>query len=805
MRRISLALLLTLSALVCPFGAMAQGSITVSDTVAGLGTTIQLSALPPSTTVDVHAVSEAGEDTLIPTTTNAQGNAIVSIPEKLTTEAGTYRVFAVLGQQKITEDAIFEVLRDRIDRGGSRITVNVPFLTADGRSAAIVTVALMDAQSNPLPGRPVQLVGSRAEDRITPLTASRETDNAGVVQFAVQTQTPGDIALRAMDLLSGTMLDQAAHIVAGGGFPVGGFEEATPRATNPFGAQLIAAARYDVPARIVIKAPETAKVRDVLPSITIAVVDAAGNTVESFVGTLKISTPNDNGSTLPGLGLPPGQGEVVITKKGLGKANLAWVMSFSRSGQQKIIVSNASGQLTGEAVVTVSGSAEIPDNLKIRLESLQDGDTVNTREILVKGKGPALANLHVWLADGETPPEAVTEGEPVATHDTESDGSFSFTLKLPKKGDVLMEIRSDRGDDSGIIHLTTDFDGPAIDYALEPQQPREGEDVTLSVTSEPGLPDVLMKIKGQEISLTEGEPGIYEVLFQAPGQGDIDFVLSARDPAGNVTDRDGVLSIAGPNLPQVQNVRAESLAGGIQLFWDVIPDETIAAYRIEVGKSPGRADVTLDTPEPTGEAAVMGLKSGSEYFVTVRGVRGDESGPKSDVIAARTLGMEVTVTPQEHSLLLQWTFPDSTPLASFILEYGTLEAEFSEERTLDGAMRAFTLNDLLAQPYLIRMTPVATTGEVLKDLTVSTEGTPTMAVAFRASADGFAGRPRDTAPDNGLHAGAPDTVKSGLPGISLRLVLGMTVMLAGFYWYRRRKAMMQTHAFLNTMRRKYHS
>lgn len=820
MRRISLSLLLALTLLLPPVAAIAEAVIRVDDTVAGLGTSVELTGAAPSAAVNVHVVSQSGEDTMIPVTTDARGAAAVSIPEALTVEAGIYRVFGVLGQRKITEDATFEVLQDRVDQRSSTVTINQPLLQADGRAISIVTVTLRDSAGNPLSGRPVQLVGSRAEDRIMSLSASNETDRSGAVQFGVQTQSPGEITLRAMDILTGTMLNQTGRIAALGSPSVGGFaENANAGIWNPAALRAQVAdsqppsstgKSYDVPARIVIKAPATGNVRDVIPAVTVAVVDANGNTVESFAGTLKIETPGDKGSTLPGLGLPPGQGEVVIAKKGLGKATLAWVVSFSKSGEQKIVVRDESGTLTGETTIAVTGSADIPEGRRIRMDSPKDGDTVATREILITGKDKnlALRNLEAYVGDASAPPESLVNDTPDATGDADADGNFAFTVKLPKSDGVILNVRDESGQyDSGLIHLTLDMQGPALDYTLNPPQPQEGEDVTLSVKSEPGLPEVLFRIREQNITLTEGEPGTYDVLFLAPGRGDLDFTLSGRDAAGNVTDVTGTLSITGPSLPQVQNVRAQSLAGGIQLTWDAIPDETITGYRIDTGNSPGRSDTTLDTPGPTGEAAVMGLKSGSEYFVTVRALRGQETGPKSTVIVARTLGMEVTVTPQDGSLLLQWTFPDTTPLASFLLEFGSMEGEYSEQRTLEGSMRVYTVKDLLTQPYLIRLTPVATTGQILSDLTVTTQGTPTRALAFRASADELTGRvkPGDVAPENALHAGAPATTRSGLPGISLRLVLGLTAAALGMYWYRRRKMMRETRAFLAVMHRKYHS
>jgi hypothetical protein len=333
--------------------------------------------------------------------------------------------------------------------------------------------------------------------------------------------------------------------------------------------------------------------------------------------------------------------------------------------------------------------------------------------------------------------------------------------------------------DSGVLHLRVDLQGPKVKMVFDPAQPQEGSDVTLSVTTEAGLQSVTLRLGEQNLTLTEGQPGNYQVLFQAPTRGTLDFTLTAVDAANNATDVTGKLTVTGPTIPAVQNVRAQPLAGGIFLEWDEMQDPTITGYQIEA-KSPGQdTPIKLNTGEPVGSAEVRGLKSGIDYYVTVRALRGTETGAPSTAISARTLGIEMTVTPQEGGLLLQWTFPDTTPLATFTLEYGTVEGEYSETRTLDGAMRAYALGDLLAQPYLIRLTPVAVTGKILTELTVETQGTPLKSTGFHASAGEFPGSTDTVAPGNGLHSGAPSVPGSGLPGIPLRIVLGLTVFGAG--------------------------
>ncbi len=829
MRTLVLRLTLALALLSNP--AFASGaspamwpSVTVDDVVAGFETAVQVTGLAPQATVDLHVVSPSSDDTTLPVTADAQGAGKTSIPSALTAEAGLYRVFVVAGKQKIGDEAHFEVLSDRVDPILSQINASTPVIPADGRSVATVTVTLQDAHGNPLPGRPVQLIGSRAEDRIAALSTTRDTDVRGQISFAVQTQTPGDIALRAIDLLSGTMLTQVAHVFAAPDSSMGGFAgwnaaPAYPSAgwmppANPFVGQVTPGAApaptgkaYDVVDHfeITVSTP-TAKVKDVIPLVTVKAVDAKGAVVESYVGEALMTSPTDPNATLPGL--PPSEGAVKFAAKNRGVVTFPWAISFSRGGTHTLEVKDDTGAVTGKTSVTVTGTTEIPENRKIRVDSPANGETVNSREAMVKGKGPVLTNLVVWAVDASTPIDSVTASDPVGLAETQDDGTFGFVAPLPANSvDVILQIQDEGGQyDSGPIRVKLDTEGPAIAYTLEPAEPKEGETITLRVTSEPGLPSVAVDLPDRQLLLTESIPGSYQLLFPAPSRGDAAFTVSATDPAGNTTRRSGTLSVTGPLIPQVQNVRVQALAGGLELTWDPIPDPTITGYRIEVGRGPGRVDTTLDTPEVTDSASIMGLKGGIDYFLYVRAARGEEKGPPSIPVISRTLGMELNVTPQEGGLLLQWTFPDATPLSQFLLEFGSMEGEFSEKRPLDGAMRAYTLKDLLAQPYLIRLTPVAITGESLIDLAVVVQGTPLPLGAFHASAEEIGMIPTDTVPpDDTLHEGAPEVTHTGLPPISPRWALGGAGLLLGYYWYRRKKSMRDTRQFLNAMNRTYHS
>lgn len=833
MRRNILRLSLAVSLLIAPSMAGALGQIAVEDTIAGFDTRAALAGLPPTQTIDVHVVSPSGDDTTIPVATDTAGSATVNIPARLTAEAGGYRVFAVSGRAKITKDAVFQIVTDRVDPARSSITVSDPFLPADGSTARFVTVTLRDAQGNPLPGRPVQLVGSRAQDRISGVSTARETDRFGRQQFAVQTDVPGEIVLRAMDFLSGTILQNSAQIAAidaatgQGGFsnvPYEQPQEERPygtRANGPFLGQLAGAppatgttTASDILTKFGIDVSTTkVNVSDVLPLVTITALGARGTVMENFTGNVHIRTPNDPRSVLPGNFDDPVSsaksvtdrfGIVTFAGKHRGTFPLAWVLSFGTPGQQVIEVSDESGTIKGQAVVSVTGNVDVSLSRRIQISSPKDGETLSTRDILISGNGPALVNLSIWTAPGKTLPDGFAAEPPVAQGETDDDGAFTLPVQLPEGTDTVLYIQDDSGQyDSGPIRVRLDTVGPAIDLSLSPPQPKEGESVTVTVQSEPSLPQVLLRINDQEIALTETDPGTYVANIVAPGQGTTEFTIEAVDPAGNIASTIGTIDVAGPDLPIVQNVRTQSLAGAIRMLWDAIPDPAITSYRIEVGRSPGRSDITQDA-DASGDATVPGLKAGIDYFLTVRAMRGGDQGPRSATITARTLGMEISVTPQENSLLLQWTFPDTTPLRSFVLNVGRKEGQYEQERVLDGGMRVYTLDDLMPIPYFVQLTPITTTGIVMSELTVAAAGTPLS--GFHPSGEDTIGSmdAQEKAPSNDLHASAPEVSEVGFPGIPARFVLALTVVAAAGYVVRRKKALRETQKFLGAMQKRYH-
>lgn len=789
-----------------PAPLVAAGRVTVETTIAGLSAQADIAGLPSNTTVELHIVSPSGDDSAIPARTSTAGSTTVTVPAELTEEAGQYEAY-VRSQDSIAANSTFDVLPDRVDQGASTVEADDTMLTPDGRDEITVTVTLMDRFGNPLGGRPVELISSRAEDKIAPLT--RETDLQGREHFSVRTLKPGQLILRAMDLLSGTALTASVQVTAGSnamgssytaqlvdpGSPP--FAEATePAAPAPASGSISfgPADSFDVTLE-----PEQPKVNEVL-NLTIRALDADGNTAEDYTGTVEVHAENDPGASLPGFG--DGHGEVTFASKNLGLRRIPLSVSFSRAGRQTLLIidkSDPANIVQGQITVNVGGGEPVSGR-KIEILSHKEGGTVTGNGILLEGIGPAYANL------------TVTGGTQDVAGETDDKGRFSIAVDLdPVYNEYTIRVREEsRGDDSGPLHLVRDNVSPEVQFRFEPAQPEEGSEVLLIARSETLLSSVSMSIANQQLALSESpsSPGQYQVVFRAPPAGQYPVTVTAADNVGNAGNAAGTLTVVPRELPVVENLMAEPVFNGVNLSWDAPAGEDVTSYIVRVGTSATLLSSSLDTRDPRTGVAVKGLKGGMTYFFTVSVKNGVREGKQSPPIQAVPLGLTLVAKAQDASLLLQWAYPDEL-VQSFVLEYGTEKDKLLERRLIDGKQRAYKLNDLInGVTYHLKMTPVAVTGDVLRDMAAETTGTPA------ANAPGFHPGPSDpapfptdftdpnVAPPDGLHGGAPSTTGSGIPSMALMLLTGASV--AGFMlWWNKKKNSKQTAEFLRAMNARY--
>ncbi|MFA7682446.1 MAG: hypothetical protein WCX61_05460, partial [Candidatus Peribacteraceae bacterium] len=198
-RTLSFVVFLTL-----PLTALGTGILEASDTVAGLGTDIHVRGLTAKEQTYVVVLPPYGVEIVVPVTTDGQGNATAHVSGNETQLAGTYDVELLAENETVVGNTTFTVLPEALDMSMSALQSDRSVIMPDGQDEAIVTIITRDRYGNPLSKRPIELISSRAADTVTPMNS--ETDDEGQQQFRVSTYAPGELALRAMDLLSGKLL-----------------------------------------------------------------------------------------------------------------------------------------------------------------------------------------------------------------------------------------------------------------------------------------------------------------------------------------------------------------------------------------------------------------------------------------------------------------------------------------------------------------------------------------------------------------------------------------------------------------------
>ncbi|OGJ85163.1 hypothetical protein A2529_01730 [Candidatus Peribacteria bacterium RIFOXYD2_FULL_58_15] len=823
-----------------PASASGAAKIEVSDTVAGLGTEVEISALATndSETAALVVTPPFGSEIILPVNRDTAGKATVKVSANDTQVAGSYSVELTINDV-VDASATFTVLPESIDLNGSTLQADRTSLTPDGSDTVTVSVIARDRYGNTLSGRPMELISSRSADVIS--SSLSETDSSGEQTFTVTTTQIGSLSLRAMDLLSGKMLGGTVDISAGqsiasaGGYTAQQAAQYMPTSYAPmayptfgympypmmgmntyggsYGSRITGnilgrtlygqAGTFDVIAGFVIEGPKSMKPNEDA-TIRITAVDKNGSTVEDYMGLALLS------STDP-LAVLPLNGEVQFQPQNLGQKVLTLGLRFRTPGEQILHMEDSSDpRVSGELTIMVAGEAG-PVSPTLQITSPKANSGVKEPVVRVEGKGAPFINL------------IVTGGTEDVRGETSQDGNFSITIDLdPSLTDHTLRVRDDSGRyDSGNLHIRLDATPPEVGLVtFDPLSPQETMPVKLTVKSEPSLSSVKLKILEQDYPLTESKTasGTYEVTFPAPAAGTYQASVIASDSAENTVEVRSNITITKRTLPQVQNVKAEAKVDAVSLTWDPITSEKVDAYRVYVGEQPDNYLYTLETGQPTTTAKVAGLKAGVTYSFAVTALQGDrESGEKSEPATAHLLGMSMTVTPQDGALMLQWSnLPQETPLASYLLEYGVEADTFIEQRTINGDLRAYTLRDLLnGVTYYIRVTPVTTTGNVLRDLTVTASGTPA------GSGSGFTtttanpiptdigqvtpgSKPSSVPPISNLHGGAPLTTPTvGLPLSYLWIAVGVSALFFAWHW-QRRKTLTQTWKFLQEMESRYH-
>lgn len=774
------------------------------DAVAGIGTTVSATGLPPGSAWEAVLSAPTGQRWSLPLQADRNGEGQIAIPGGYVQKAGLYQVILRDGTEtNPAATATFEVLPDSIDADASTLTSDRESISPDGRDGASISVTVRDAHGNPLPGRPMQVISSVVGDEVTPETT--ETDGNGEQRFTLTAAEPGIRYLRAMDLLTSTVIAARVTIDAGGNAieDVGTWSPYAAQLTNA--TTLAQANAVSIPTGFEIaldpKSPSVNQAAD----ITIRAVGGKNlDTVKNYVGTALIHSPTDANVTLPGIveTRPPdlqgrNVGKVTYTKTLQGVKFIPRAVVFRKSGRQTLVIEDRTDPqhvIRGQIDVTVASAAPDGSAPAIVIISPPAETSLNAPRVAITGVGPQNADL------------LVTGGAQPAKTDTDGEGRFSTMVDLtPGQAEITVTVSDESGQyRPASVRVLLDADKPRIsDVTFSPEKPEEGQNTLVSVSAEPKLKDVRIQIGDRDIPLpmNENSQTTYQAFFKAPAAGTYDATVRATDGAGNTTQIRQPFTVVSKGLPKVTGVSAKAIARGVELQWQASTADTITGYRIYVGDAPGEFSSNLDAGKTATSAAIKGLKSGTTYSFAITAVEGKRESEKSDVVTAMPLGLALTVTPKDADLLLEWVFPTDTPLQSFLLEYGAQRDQYTEKRLLNGTLRRMTLHDLLpGVTYYLQLTPIVSEGTLLRELAAQAEATTLTGHTTITQGDTV---PLNTTQPP-LHGGAPENFPSGLPSGAWWL-LALAAGVGGLLSWNKRKRMRTAAAFLAAVEKRYHT
>lgn len=702
-------------------------------TVAGIPTTITLQDVS-STAHTLSVLPPYGAEMLYPLA--KQSTQSVMITGTDLEIAGEYRL-SVLSDAGVVAQGGLTVSPSNFSTSNSVISSNMYSVIPNGSDTATITVTARDEFDNVLQNRPIKVVSSRITDNIN--AVNNATDANGEQEFTLRTSEPGNITLRAIDLITGDTVSNSINITAGASQSFGG--PSVQNSTNvafasPFAGNVLEyknlygqAAMFEDVHHFSVEVEPVVQANNFL-NLTITAKDSNNLTVEDFEGTVELAA-SDPSATLPSFGV------IRFNAADLGRKTLVQGLRFTTPGTHILYAELSTNQsVNGQTEVQVVGTNTVPIvSQKISVFSPAPNAVLNAeQEITIKGKGPAFSNL------------IVQGGAFDITTETDSDGNFTATIALTNSNEHTIRIVSDNGTaDSGDITFYTDTTAPEITaIEFDPVMPIANTDVLISVkTNEPAdaMREITLTINDTTVVLEQTGDNIYQYVFTPSSAGMLKAEVTAIDKAGNESTLQSMIEVQLPSVPTVQNVRGVIEDNIAIVEWDVVPNTN--QYRIYIGDTEsGEYSYTLETNLT--EAKINGLAPGATYYIAVTAVQDNrESKEKSNELVLDSPKTLLKATPGNNEVLLEWESPlEEDTIASWVLRYGTEPDYLIEERTLNGQLRRFTVADLInEQNYYFTLTPITITGQLLEEASSSTEAMPS---------------------GSGLHSGAPDPIPDNI-------------------------------------------
>ncbi|MBA4336777.1 hypothetical protein C0416_03320 [bacterium] len=625
-----------------PFAIEAFGT----DTIAGYTAQIYSSKTLPNKVVEFTVKKPNGSTLNIPIESDDNGIAEFDLYDYHTKQAGTYFISANLENRTDGKISSFYVFPDEVSELVSEIQPSKLLGTSNGIDKIYITVKLKDKNGNAIKGHEVEIVSSRATDKVQLVSKDQFTNESGEIFFSTSSSEEGISIYSFLDTTSNTVLQKRLEVAYTMPANVGGFIPTAYAAAGEVSKFIFT----DLPSSIAANS-------DV--KFTLKAIDSEGAPVPNYSGTVHLSSEGTNSVYAS---LPNDYTFDVDIDAGSHTFSGVQAINFAQEGTYKIVATDLNDfTIRGETSITVGASSTqgstnttgstSTSTDKLKITSPTSG-TYSSSELVINGVAPLVGST-IQIFDNDSNTGSV---------EVKSDNTFSYKPSFIVDGThkffVVMQ------DDNGTILDTSDEVTIAIDtkapevlgVKFSPSSGiKTGDVIDIIITSEENVFQgaVVFNVDIAELEQDPTDPTKYVASIQAPseaGSYPVDVILvdelgnegAYEDVAtleisangdtvisGNGNEEEPVVEEGNKAPSDVFGVKAVSADAKVTLSWQASTDDSkVTNYKIYYGLAPANLTQTTETFDNKTTWYVPNLTNGNEYFFSV--VALDEEGLESE-------------------------------------------------------------------------------------------------------------------------------------------------------------------------------
>ncbi len=698
------------------FAKVSSFEVYADDTIAGFETVVRTSQLPPKERVTLEITKPNGTKLTTDVITDTSGYATYSINGFHTTTAGSYKVHAIdVAEQSET---FFEVYADTPSVMTSHLEADKTLLRADGRDATYIVVSMYDSFMNPVSGQAINLLSSRMEDTILPVTTNI-TDRDGRAIFHISSQKEGVSTYTAMNMTSKDVLSERLNII---------FSGSTSSNTTPIVPRISSSFFANAAETQVLSADKLVLTSNPANKVNIGesfdlIVEAktsTGSPALDYRGTIQF-TSDDPDAELPGK---------VKNYTFTGMEQPGGIMKFSlsarfaKTGTKKIIVRDVdNSSLQSEIVLqAIDPNAIVGANSGISLTSPAPG-VLTSKEVVVSGT--ATGNSELTIFDN---------GVKIGTVKADGTGAFSTSLSNLSEGTHQIQVKwmdatgSTLGESTS-VQFTLRASGPSISaVGLVPKKPyyTPGENVEIDLDTESGLTLSTISIGGKTLQLQESTQiqGRYSGIISVPataGEFDADVTLTNNLGLTSTKTLPKFITVKASNFDLKTVTYTLEGDSSVKAVWiNPVEMSDIGGYILGFGTTPESLKGSQEVDTTKSQIIFSDLAPNTTYYFQFKvkdksGVVVLEDNMKSVTTPPKMTFKTLLVTPVDGKMKVSWEFDGLlNSVDTYRVLYGITPENYIREKLVSKTDSSIEIDPLIANSlHYFRVQALSVSGDSL--------------------------------------------------------------------------------------------